>query len=394
MPLRCFVIPLVVLLLASPAIACLWDYDTLRDEKRGMPGIAEVLAGQWEQHSQFFYQSRVRQMKTLLTSRPDDKDAIDNLAVAYHKLGNSDAAIAVMLDKEKRFPGQYTTYSNLGTFYMLKGNLDDAIICLKKAMAINPNAHFGREEYQLKLAEYLKEARTDPSVLDHSFICLVIHPELLTTRPTTAPDDLEQLEVSEFEMARGRGNPSRFAAMGFKPNIFDGVVGMLRFGTDQSPDLYFALGDLLALHGDKNLAVRAYQRALDLHYSHPDAVKKAMDQTKEMEVPRGGLDPAVIAAERADAAQWVTDYQQFEDDLVRSGKDTQNESNYASFYATHGRTLKTNDVFPGDYMNQSIMQRAPVATVVVITAIAFGAVLVMRFTVRLFRTRQSSREGS
>jgi hypothetical protein len=43
----------VLVLLAVPASACLWDYDTLRDERRGLPGIAEVLAGQWEKHSQF-----------------------------------------------------------------------------------------------------------------------------------------------------------------------------------------------------------------------------------------------------------------------------------------------------------------------------------------------------
>ena len=92
------------LMLALPAEACLWDYDTLRDEKRGMPGIAEVIAGQWERHSPFFYQHRVEAMKKRLDTSPGDVDAMDNLAVAYHKLGNTPAAIATMLDKEKRFP--------------------------------------------------------------------------------------------------------------------------------------------------------------------------------------------------------------------------------------------------------------------------------------------------
>ena len=39
---------------ASPAMACLWDTDTLLDEQRGMPTIFSILAGKWERHSVFF----------------------------------------------------------------------------------------------------------------------------------------------------------------------------------------------------------------------------------------------------------------------------------------------------------------------------------------------------
>jgi tetratricopeptide (TPR) repeat protein len=302
-------------------------------------------------------------------------------------LGDSNSAIAAMLDKEKRFPGQYTTYSNLGTFYMLKGDLDGAIECLHKALAINPDAHFGREEYQLDLAEYLKRARSSPYMLDRSFVCSIVYPPPPATGPSTQPSDAEEMYNDDFELNRSNGNPRRFETLGLKPNIIEGVVGMLRFGTDQSPDLYFALGDLLALRGDKNLAVRAYQRALDLKYPHADAIKKAMEQVKEMEVPRGGLDPAVIAAERADAAQWVTAYQQFEDGLVRSGKNTEDENNYAPFYAAHGRELKTNDVFPGDYANRSIVERMPILTAIVVVLIALSCILIMRFARRVLGFR-------
>jgi tetratricopeptide (TPR) repeat protein len=383
MPARNLLIATIILLITSPAIACLWDYDTLRDEKRGMPGIAEVLAGQWERHSKFFYENRVAKMKSLLAVHPENQDAIDNLGVAYFKLGDSDSAIAVMLDKEKRFPGKYTTYSNLGTFYMLKGDLDGAINCLHKALAINPNAHFGREEYQLDLAEYLQKAKADPSVLDHSFVYAIVNPPQAATEPATDLSDVGSLEVEEFERDRNYGNPGRFESAGLKPNIFEGVVGMLRFGTDQSPDLYFALGDLLAIHGDKNLAVRAYQRVLDLNYSHAEAVRTAMDQVQEMEVPRGGLDPAVISAERADAAKWVAAYQKFEDDLVRRGGNTEAEASYAPFYAIYGRALKTNDVFPRDYLNGNVVQKMPVATAIVVVLIALGVILILRFARRL-----------
>ena len=63
------------------------------------------------------------------------------------------------------------------------------------------------------------------------------------------------------------------------------------------------------------------------------------------EEPQGGFDSAVIAQERSDAADWVKAYQQYEDALVRDGKDDTVEAAYAPFYAEHGRTLKTRDFF-------------------------------------------------
>ena len=327
------------------AVACFWDYDTLRDERRGMPGIAEVLAGQWERHSDFFYRHRVEAMKALLAKRPDDWEAIDNLAVAEEKLGERDAAIAVLLDKEKRHPGQYTTYANLGTVYIHQGNLDEGIACIKKALEINPDAHFGREEYQLQLAEFLKRAAVDPELRDDDFLDVRKREFRQPGGSYLFGDDGKPM-MDDIPIL---GRPGKFAALGIKPNVFDGIVGMIRFGTGQSADLFFALGDLLAVRGDKNLAYRAYQRALDLNYPRPQVVRHAMAIVKDGEVPKAGFDPAVISAERASAEKWVADYQGFEDGLIRAGKSTDDESNYAPFYATHLRTLTTRDIFVSDY---------------------------------------------
>src|SRR4051812_33781516 len=72
---------LLVMSLAVPARACLWDYDTIRDEKRGLPGIAEIIAGKFEKHSRFFYEQRIVKMKAILAQNPNDLAAWDNLAV-------------------------------------------------------------------------------------------------------------------------------------------------------------------------------------------------------------------------------------------------------------------------------------------------------------------------
>ena len=253
-----------------------------------------------------------------------------------------------MLDKERRHPGQYTTAANLGTFFIHRGDLPAGIAQLKRAVAINPAAHFGREEYQLKLAEFLLQARSIPALEDDDFLFVGrdATQAAATTRRTAATQPLTDDERTqaaygdqELEMIRTAGRVKPFEDLGLKPNVFDGLVGMVRFGTGRSPELYYALGDVLAARNDKALAYRAYQRAIEFGHPRPEAVRRAMAQVREMVKATDGFDPAAIAGERAAADRWVADYQAFEDGLIRGGRSTDDEANYAPFYATHSRSL-------------------------------------------------------
>ena len=270
--------------------ACMWDYDTIRDEKRGLPGIAEILAGRFEKHSRFFYEQRVVCMTTLLRSDPKNLDAWDNLAVAYEKLDDRDKAIETILKKDRIASGQYTTYANLGTFYLHKGDLENGILAIRKAIEINPDAHFGREEYQLKVAEFLLAAKKEPRLLSEmnfleyagvlkplprnfqEYMAAHHYESSPETRPATQPveeseQDLQELLQSEISERVSRGHPLALSEMGVKENVFDGIAGMIRFGTGTSAELYLTLGDLLVARRDLNLAYRAYQCALD--FDHP-----------------------------------------------------------------------------------------------------------------------------
>src|SRR6187402_393045 len=96
MRFRHLTLVLAVSVIAPPALACLWDNDTLRDERRGLPGIAEILSGRFEHHSEFFYRDRMKKMEARLAAEPNDLAAYDNLAVAREKLGDIPAAIEVI----------------------------------------------------------------------------------------------------------------------------------------------------------------------------------------------------------------------------------------------------------------------------------------------------------
>ena len=329
----------VVLLgvITTPVLACLWDNDTLRDERRGLPGIAEILSGRFERHSDFFYRDRVKKMEARLAAEPNDLAAYDNLAVAHEKVGDIPAAIDVIQRKDKLKPGEYTTHANLGTFYLHAGDFENGIAHIRKALEINPDAHFGRETYQLQVAEYLKRAKDDPAVLDEgSFVMPILLRLWSRGGGDPAAMDAQQRREAQavvtelFRTGRGRRDDADVE------KAIEGIVGMIRFGTGTSPHLYFALGDLLASRGDKQLAYRAYKRALDYGHPRPKMVTDAMEQVKEMVEHPTEMADAFITRERDEAAQWLAAYQSYEDALVRAGKDTDDESNYTAFYKQHG----------------------------------------------------------
>jgi tetratricopeptide (TPR) repeat protein len=403
----------VIGMAAAPALACLWDYDTLRDERRGLPGIAEVLAGKWERHSPFFYADRAARMRRLIERDPADWAAYDNLAVALEKLGRFDEAIAVMADKERLNPGQYTTYANLGTFYLHKGELAPGIAYIRQALAINPAAHFGRETYQLKLAEFLRAGRDDPRLLtSQNFLGIAGGKRVdagwsgeLATQPATRPATAATAadvpatgpptrssnagdEIPERQYWAMRGGPGQLRELGLDDDVFDGIVGMIRFGTGTSAELYLALGDLLALRGDKHLAYRAYQRALDLNHPRRAYLTDVMDTLRDRVQDKAEFAPEKIAAERAAADAWVAAYQKYEDDLIRAGKNPDDEANLAGFYAASGKAVVPEPATPADWL-----PRNPAAQValVVVAVLGSAAALLIALAVRFWRRRRRRR---
>lgn len=141
--------------------ACLWDRDTIASEKARFPGVEEVIFGNFPRHSKEFYEWRKATSEAALTSDPSNLALYDDLAVAQHKLGDHEGAIATMKKKDAIKPGLYEMLSNTGTFYIYTGNLTAALEQIDKALAVNPNAHFGREKYQKWLIGWAMDKMPD-----------------------------------------------------------------------------------------------------------------------------------------------------------------------------------------------------------------------------------------
>lgn len=159
------------------AAACLWDRDTPAEESRGMPEVVAVLTGRFERNPPLYYEMRLARVALYLQSHPDDLAAYDDAGVACDRLGLGDEAISWMdrkrVELEKLDASRpevrehrYRYHANLGTFLFHRwarqgadrariDEVEAACDEIARALEINPDAHFGREKYQLQAMKWI-----------------------------------------------------------------------------------------------------------------------------------------------------------------------------------------------------------------------------------------------
>ncbi len=171
-------------LFASVSLACLWDSDTLREEATGKMDLVRAVTGRFVRWPARYYEIRLQRVKRVLNGSATHEqrlDALDDGAVALHRLGKDAEAIQFIERKrtllEETDPGKvkekehwYRYYSNVGTFWLVRWitegrknatrwQIERAEACIEKALAINPDAHFGREWVQLRLIQWVKQIK-------------------------------------------------------------------------------------------------------------------------------------------------------------------------------------------------------------------------------------------
>lgn len=236
--------------LTSAAVPCLWDYDTLAQERARFPTALELIAGKFPRHSEAYWRWRVEDRRARLDAGESAPELYDDLAVAHEKLGDHERAIALMHEKEQLFPGLYETAANHGTFLIHAGRFEEGADEIARAIAIDPDAHFGREVYQELLVRYVLKVRANDGPP------LPLHPEPLMEfhrEPEGFWDFVRAARPVEDERV-----PTEIRA------ATKGVLGMMRFGNHDSPVLLEALSDVLLAeydHDGKRLAARALLKA-------------------------------------------------------------------------------------------------------------------------------------
>ena len=235
MAYRTVTFTLIFMMFFTPVCkACLWDYDTLAMERLAFPGIHELIVGHFVRHSSAYYRWRIDDRSSTPEEARTPAD-YDDIAVAHDKLGEHEKAIEIIKAKIKRWPNEfrYESEANLGTFLIHSGDLKTGLVHIKKAIEINPDAHFGREIYQQRLVEFILENQSGKDQI--SFY------RFLSTDENGKWRHLDKAEVEK---------------------AIKGVAGMMRFGNYDSPVLLSALASLLRRDSDSNMvACRAYLMA-------------------------------------------------------------------------------------------------------------------------------------
>lgn len=252
----------ILLLAALPARACLWDRDTLAQEAQGKLDTVKAITGWFDRFPPGYYEMRLKRVSKELAADPKKLDLYDDAGVAANRLGRYDEAIAWMEKKKAVLDGlpaqdtltaRYRYFANLGSFlgnrWVTKpiderkadrADLTAAIKAISAAIELNPDAHFGREKYQLRLFDWLESSYSPAARETWNFIDLR---PLLEAR-------MGKLEPAESEK--------------FK-EMEKGMVGLIELGSAwESVDVFSALRDVLLNEGDGSLAVLAQQRVMEL----------------------------------------------------------------------------------------------------------------------------------
>lgn len=228
---------LVLAILTLPARACLNDRDSLAEEVRGLPDVVQIITGRFERNPPLYYQMRLTRVSAELAARPALLSDYDDAGVACDRLGHDNDALDWMREKRAHMavytPNNatikeqwYRYYANDGTFRIHRwiragadrtrlGQVVQARDEIARAIEIKPNAHFGREKYQLMVMNWI----IDPTI-SHFY-------------PNTTSQVVALPEYVEMQ------HPDRQRAV-------KGLSGLIALGNAwESPDIFMALAVML-----------------------------------------------------------------------------------------------------------------------------------------------------
>lgn len=390
----CSIASLLIVLVPSVLTACLWDSDTIDEERRQFPTALELITGKFLRHSPAFYKWRIEDRKKRLLEKPENVALYDDLAVAYEKTGQTDLAIETMMAKEKIKPGLYETYANLGTFYIHAGRLEEGLEQIEKAIEINPNAHFGREVYQKLLVEYV-----------------LLRRDSIDAEPPNAPTEIgTPLDgFSEFVLERQWSPDGETSRIEEAQRAAEGILGMMRFGNHDSPILLEAFAQLAieneGLKVPKLLAARAWLKAsyVTNNADHQKLYRQLAESVLSMQTrpatPTQQVELAEIEVdfrkELDEASVWHTELVENERRWINSGLNPEDE--FAKAYPVEPE-IEANTLPPGeadrlrqaarDELNSTISMAVGVVLMVLVFLIGLPAVFLAWWLVRRIRRGQ------
>lgn len=244
----CFCIFFIAPFLAS---ASLWDNETSQLNSVPYQTVMQVLVGNHLKHSQNYHFWRISMYEEAWNKNPDSLILYDALAVSYHLTGRTNDAIRLMIAKERKKVGEYSTYANLTTFYIADRELYKARFYAQKLLTKHSPLAL-RDKYQVYWIDYLIEcaARKGATKKLRRKITLPVQGDFTVD---DLADSRQIYEIPNFytflaqKFYTGKSKKNRQKATLTEKQLDEAIFAMvqlLRFSHSENIILIEAIGDL------------------------------------------------------------------------------------------------------------------------------------------------------
>ncbi len=396
----------------QPAVACIWDSDTLAAEIKGVPDVVDVIVGRFERQPAKYYEMRLERVTKLLEEDPKNLAAYDDAGAACDRLGRGDEAIAWMEKKKAVLEEmdssnptvvehRYRYLANVGTFWVHRWfsrgadrtQLDEVRTgrdFIAQAIELNPDAHFGREKYQLMAIDLILEEPAEPT-------------EDSTDRTKELPLLLKGVDPGDvYHAVKDNGS---LAANGMADAV-RGLSGLIALGNAwESVDVYHALSYALQAEGRSQPAFLATQRAIELAEQGRESIAADAPRGAELQEwlrsyvhhplddrPKEQL-KAYYREARAAADQWNSNRADHMERQLAAGRHPDTHPDFWQGWNDAPPLPPLLEVEGGPNQDRAI-RRAAIAGVVFLAAIFAGIVGIVFAVAYLLRSRKLTEPGA
>jgi len=372
---------------AQKTNGCFWDRDTLAYEASGFPGITEIITGRFDRFPPLYYEMRLERVAREIDSDPDNLDLYDDAGVASDRLGRHDEAIEWMARKREALDrvastgvdvdeDQYRYLANLGTMHIhrwLSGgaNLDDmrdvkrSHDLIAAAIELNPDAHFGRERYQLLAIKWILDGFPhDAEGVWHQ------------------PSIVEAMEGTGTEWGR-----NAFTKLGYDDAV-EGFSGLIALGNAwESVDIFYALA--MSLHDQEHTSlyllcqtrivelVKDGKRSLSPNFTYDGSYENYLGSDVFASINdsyANKISDSYFPKARKEAEGWVQRRNKYALERLNRGK---HPDTHASFWADWSETTS-----PPKMPGRSSLLVLPTVAIVVLLVIVILGIKTLIFVVK------------
>lgn len=322
--------------------------------------VDDMIHDKYEKNTLEYYNYRIKRDEKLLESNTWNLILYDNLAVAYDHIWNLEKALQIyktkkniMDNNEFDMQNLYRYYANLWTFLIhnwINGRFKDKTNkksqdlvlegrdYIKKAIEININAHFWRENYQLIANNWIISSFSNPS--------LMISQNMLW-KPTLDFDLLSSVNSWEtcwkiyydiYPETKKVGKNLSEQINDSCPMALKWVVWMIRFWWGPNPFSYATIWDILTWMWEYKLAFASYARAMEMKHPNSEKIKiYSMDLAKKInpKLSKQVSYEKLLNQFKADYKlwkEWSDNYIGYQKNIILQWKDPTKIESYNDFY--------------------------------------------------------------